>query len=69
MRADDPKLKRLEPPRLKWHERVYLPRIAEGLGVTARHIGGRDVRQPGDHDAVPRGAAHSRARTIAACTG
>jgi NADH-quinone oxidoreductase subunit I len=40
MRADDPKLKRLEPPGLKWHERIYLPRIAQGMGVTARHIGG-----------------------------
>jgi NADH-quinone oxidoreductase subunit I len=40
MRADDPKLKRLEPPRLAWHEKFYLPRVAEGLAVTARHMGG-----------------------------
>ena len=40
MRADDPKLKRLEPPRLKPGEKFFLPQIAEGLGVTARHIAG-----------------------------
>ena len=40
VRADDPKLKKLEPPRLNLLERFYLLQIAEGLGVTARHIGG-----------------------------
>jgi NADH-quinone oxidoreductase subunit I len=40
VRADDPKLKRLEPPRLKTWEKFFLPQIAEGLGVTARHIAG-----------------------------
>ena len=40
MRADDPKLKKLEPPRLNLLERFYLLQIAEGLGVTAWHIGG-----------------------------
>ena len=41
MRADDPKLKRLEPPKLTLAERFFLPQIAAGLGVTARHIGRR----------------------------
>jgi len=40
VRVDDPKLKRLEPPKLTLADKFYLPRIAEGLGVTARHIGG-----------------------------
>ena len=40
MRADDPKLKRLEPPRLKPWEKFFLPQIAQGLGVTAEHIAG-----------------------------
>ncbi len=40
MRADDPKLKKLEPPRLKQWEKFFLPQIAVGLGVTARHIAG-----------------------------
>jgi NADH-quinone oxidoreductase subunit I len=40
VRADDPKLKRLEPPRLKAWEKFFLPQIAVGLGVTAQHIAG-----------------------------
>jgi NADH-quinone oxidoreductase subunit I len=40
VRADDPKLRRLTPPTLNLAERFYLPQIAVGLGVTARHIGG-----------------------------
>jgi NADH-quinone oxidoreductase subunit I len=40
LRADDPKLKKLEPPRLNVLEKFYLIQIAGGLGVTARHIGG-----------------------------
>ena len=40
MRADDPSLKKIEPPRLNWLEQLYLFPIAGGLGVTARHIGG-----------------------------
>jgi NADH-quinone oxidoreductase subunit I len=40
MRADDPKLKKIEPPRLNLLERFYLLQVAEGLGVTAWHIGG-----------------------------
>src|SRR5438045_4910728 len=40
VRADDPKLKRIDPPQLKWYEKFYLVPIAEGLGVTARHIAG-----------------------------
>ena len=45
VRADDPKLKRLEPPKLTLAERFYLPQIAAGLGVTARHIAGVDFRK------------------------
>jgi NADH-quinone oxidoreductase subunit I len=40
MRVGDPKLKRIDPPVLRLHEKFYLPQIAEGLGVTARHIAG-----------------------------
>jgi len=40
VRLDDPDLKRLEPPTLTLAERLYLPQIAVGLGVTARHIVG-----------------------------
>ncbi|MFO0890117.1 MAG: NADH-quinone oxidoreductase subunit I, partial [Isosphaeraceae bacterium] len=40
MRADDPKLKRIDPPRLTLAERFFLPQIFEGLGVTARHMAG-----------------------------
>lgn len=38
MRPDDPSLKRLEPPTLKWYEKTYLLPILDGLGVTGRHI-------------------------------
>jgi NADH-quinone oxidoreductase subunit I len=40
VQAGDPKLKRIDPPRLTLAERFYLPRIVEGLGVTARHMAG-----------------------------
>ena len=40
MRADDPKLMRIEPPKLTLAERFFLPQIAAGLGVTARHVVG-----------------------------
>ncbi|MGA8349341.1 MAG: NuoI/complex I 23 kDa subunit family protein [Isosphaeraceae bacterium] len=40
MRADDPKLMRIEPPKLTLAERFFLPQIAAGLGVTARHAVG-----------------------------
>jgi len=40
MRHDDPKLRRLAPPKLTLGERLYLPQIAVGLGVTARHMAG-----------------------------
>ena len=40
MRADDPKLKRIDPPRLTLAERLFLPTIAAGLGLTARHMAG-----------------------------
>jgi NADH-quinone oxidoreductase subunit I len=38
VRADDPKLLRIEPPKLTLAERFFLPQIAEGLGVTGRHV-------------------------------
>ena len=40
MRADHTCLKRLVPPTLSWAERMYLPQIGAGLGITAQHIGG-----------------------------
>lgn len=40
MRLDDPSLKRLEPPRLTLSDKLYLPQIAAGLAVTARHMAG-----------------------------
>lgn len=38
MRPDDPKLKRLTPPKLTLLEQTYLPQILGGLAVTGRHI-------------------------------
>lgn len=38
MRPDDPKLKKMEPPRLSLLEQTYLPQVASGLLVTARHM-------------------------------
>jgi NADH-quinone oxidoreductase subunit I len=38
VRADDPSLKRLTPPKLTLLERTYLPQILDGLVVTGRHI-------------------------------
>jgi NADH-quinone oxidoreductase subunit I len=40
MRPDDPSLKLLKPPKLNLFERTYLPQIAVGLAVTARHAFG-----------------------------
>ncbi|MDR3639424.1 MAG: NADH-quinone oxidoreductase subunit I [Isosphaeraceae bacterium] len=40
MRADDPQLKRLAPPKLTLADRWFLPQIAVGLGVTAKHMAG-----------------------------
>ncbi len=40
MRADDPNLKRIRPVELSLADRFFLPAIAVGLGVTARHIAG-----------------------------
>jgi NADH-quinone oxidoreductase subunit I len=40
VRADDPKLKRLEPPRLSSWEKFFLPGMFAGLGVTSRHVAG-----------------------------
>jgi NADH-quinone oxidoreductase subunit I len=39
--VDDPSLKRIDAPKLTLAERFYLPQVAVGLVVTARHI--RDV--------------------------
>ena len=41
--ADDPNLKRLEPPKLTLLEKTYLPQILGGLAVTGRHIVGAAV--------------------------
>jgi NADH-quinone oxidoreductase subunit I len=38
VRADDPSLKRMTPPRLTFFEKTYLPQILGGLAVTGRHI-------------------------------
>ena len=38
MRADDPSLKRMIPPKLNWLENTYLPQIVGGLLVTGKHI-------------------------------
>lgn len=40
MRPDDPKLKKMEPPTLSRLERTYLPQIATGLMITAKHMFG-----------------------------
>jgi NADH-quinone oxidoreductase subunit I len=38
VRADDPKLKKLEPPKLTLADRLFLPQIAVGLVTTGKHI-------------------------------
>jgi len=38
VRADDPKLKKLEPPKMTLADRFFLPQIAAGLVVTGKHI-------------------------------
>jgi NADH-quinone oxidoreductase subunit I len=38
--VNDPHLKRLMPPKLSLAEKWYLPQIADGLGVTAKHMAG-----------------------------
>ena len=40
MDVNDPHLKRLTPPKLTLAEKWYLPQIADGLGVTAKHMAG-----------------------------
>lgn len=40
MRPDDPQLKRLTPPKLTRSDKWFLPQIAAGLAVTAKHIVG-----------------------------
>jgi len=40
VRLDDPKLKRMEPPKLTLGDRLYVPQVLAGLAVTARHIAG-----------------------------
>jgi len=43
MKPDDPSLKKLDPPKLSWAEKAYLPQILEGLAVTGRHIFGTAI--------------------------
>jgi NADH-quinone oxidoreductase subunit I len=38
VRLDDPKLKKLEPPKLTLGDRLYVPQVLAGLAVTGRHI-------------------------------
>ena len=38
MRVDDPKLMKIEPPRLSLADRFFLPQVAAGLLVTGKHI-------------------------------
>ena len=38
MRADNPSLKQMAPPKLSWAERTYLPQILAGLAVTGKHM-------------------------------
>jgi len=40
VRADDPHLKRLAPPKLSRADKFFLPQIAAGLAVTAKHMAG-----------------------------
>jgi NADH-quinone oxidoreductase subunit I len=40
VRADDPKLKKIEPPKLTLADRFYIPQVAAGLAVTAKHMFG-----------------------------
>ena len=67
VRADDPKLKRLEPPRLKPWEKFFLPQIAVGLGVTAQHIAGVMFANKAITFSTPRNSTFP-APIIAACT-
>lgn len=38
MRADDPALMKIDPPKLTLPERTYLPQIVSGLLLTAKHM-------------------------------
>ena len=40
MKTDDPRLKKLEPPKLTLAERTYLPQVFSGLALTAQHMFG-----------------------------
>ncbi len=40
MRLDDPKLRKIEPPKLTLADRFYVTQVAAGLAVTARHAFG-----------------------------
>jgi NADH-quinone oxidoreductase subunit I len=40
MRPDDPDLKRVKPPRLRWFEQTYIPQVLGGLAVTGKHMAG-----------------------------
>ncbi len=37
MQPNDPSLKRMDPPKLNWMERTFLPQVFGGLAVTGRH--------------------------------
>jgi len=40
VRLDDPKLRKIEPPKLSLADRFYVTQVAAGLAVTARHFFG-----------------------------
>ena len=60
MRADDPSLKRMTPPKLTPLERTYLPQVVGGLVVTGKHIlsaafgkGAITVQYPEEQEVLP----------------
>jgi NADH-quinone oxidoreductase subunit I len=60
VRADDPSLVRMSPPRLTLLERSYLPQVVMGLGVTGRHMlsaafgkGAITVQYPEEQEILP----------------
>ncbi len=38
MKPDDPSLRRMQPPKLNFFEKTYIPQIVGGLFVTGKHI-------------------------------
>lgn len=54
MKPDDPDILWLEEPKLTLFERLYLPAVLDGLGVTARHaVGKKMTRQYPDEPYTP----------------